>query len=103
MWPAWTVSTGSGNPPRCCRPKRKLPIPRVGWRAPTAVRPQARDPMRIDSSVALTRSAVRRALEDLSKGELVVAAVSGGADSLALAAALAFVAPPRGLLAGAVT
>src|SRR5512146_3254478 len=36
-------------------------------------------------------------------GDLVLAACSGGPDSLALAAALAFVAPRAGLRAGAVT
>jgi tRNA(Ile)-lysidine synthase len=40
---------------------------------------------------------------DLAQGDLVLAACSGGADSLALAAALAFVAPRAGLRAGAVT
>jgi tRNA(Ile)-lysidine synthase len=39
----------------------------------------------------------------LEPGELVLAACSGGADSLALAAALAFVAPRAGLRAGGVT
>jgi tRNA(Ile)-lysidine synthase len=40
---------------------------------------------------------------DLEAGSLVLAACSGGADSLALAAALAFVAPRAGLRAGGVT
>lgn len=47
--------------------------------------------------------AVRRALNGLAPGDLVLAACSGGADSLALAAALAFEAPRAGLRAGAVT
>ena len=42
-------------------------------------------------------------MDDLEPGELVLAACSGGADSLALAAALAFVAPRAGLRAGGVT
>jgi tRNA(Ile)-lysidine synthase len=42
-------------------------------------------------------------VDDLEPGELVLAACSGGADSLALAAALAFVAPRAGLRAGGVT
>jgi len=46
---------------------------------------------------------VRTALRDLAGGDLVLAAVSGGADSLALAAALAHEAPRLGLRAGAVT
>jgi tRNA(Ile)-lysidine synthase len=54
-------------------------------------------------AVAEVRNAVREALDDLAPGELVLAACSGGADSLALAAALAFVAPRAGLRAGGVT
>jgi len=50
-----------------------------------------------------TRVAVRSSLRDLPAGTLVLAAVSGGADSLALAAALAHEAPRLGLRAGAVT
>ncbi len=44
-------------------------------------------------STAAVRVAVRRAVTDLPPGAPVAAAVSGGADSLALAAALAFVRP----------
>lgn len=54
-------------------------------------------------AVASVRSAVRACVADLKPGDLVLAACSGGADSLALAAALAFVAPRAGLRAGAVT
>jgi tRNA(Ile)-lysidine synthase len=54
-------------------------------------------------AVASVRSAVRACVTDLAPGDLVLAACSGGADSLALAAALAFVAPRAGLRAGAVT
>jgi tRNA(Ile)-lysidine synthase len=54
-------------------------------------------------AVAELRAAVRRCLEDLGPGDLVLAACSGGADSLALAASLAFVAPRQGLRAGGVT
>jgi hypoxanthine phosphoribosyltransferase len=54
-------------------------------------------------AVAAVRLAVRRAVEDLAPGTLVLAACSGGPDSLALAAALAFVAPRRALRAGLVT
>jgi tRNA(Ile)-lysidine synthase len=53
--------------------------------------------------VAEVRHAVRTCLSDLPAGELVLAACSGGADSLALAAALAFVAPRVGLRGGGVT
>lgn len=54
-------------------------------------------------AVATVRHAVRGCLADLAEGDLVLAACSGGADSLALAAALAFVAPRIGLRAGGVT
>ncbi len=52
--------------------------------------------------VAAVRSAVRAALVDLEGSALVLVACSGGPDSLALAAATAFVAPRIGLRAGAV-
>jgi len=54
-------------------------------------------------AVRAVRSAVRAALADLPQGGLVLVACSGGADSVALAAATAFEAPRRGLRAGAVT
>jgi tRNA(Ile)-lysidine synthase len=54
-------------------------------------------------AVAEVRSAVRACLTDLTAGDLVLVACSGGADSLALAAAAAFVAPRLGLRAGGVT
>jgi tRNA(Ile)-lysidine synthase len=54
-------------------------------------------------AVAELRNAVRQSLSDLAPGDLVLAACSGGADSLALAAALAFVAPRLRLRAGGVT
>jgi tRNA(Ile)-lysidine synthase len=53
-------------------------------------------------AVATTRSAVRGALAELA-GETVLVACSGGADSLALAAAAAFVGTRSGLRVGAVT
>ena len=56
-----------------------------------------------DPAVATVRVAVRRVLADLPPGAMVLAACSGGADSLALAAALAFEAPRRGYQAGGVT
>ncbi|GAA4361530.1 hypothetical protein GCM10023145_38360 [Angustibacter luteus] len=55
-----------------------------------------------DRAVADVRVAVRRSLADLDDGDLVLVAVSGGADSLALAAATAFVGPRRHLRVGAV-
>ena len=59
--------------------------------------------MRMDPALAAVRAAVRAALAELPGGALVLAAVSGGADSLALAAALAAEAPRAGQYAGAVT
>jgi tRNA(Ile)-lysidine synthase len=55
------------------------------------------------AAVAEVRNAVRASLADLADGDLVLAACSGGADSLAVAAALAFVAPRAGLRGGGVT
>ncbi|RKS70738.1 tRNA(Ile)-lysidine synthase [Actinomadura pelletieri DSM 43383] len=56
-----------------------------------------------DPAVAAVRLAVRRSVADLPPGAVVVAACSGGADSLALAGALAFEAPRAGLSAAGVT
>ena len=49
-------------------------------------------------ATAAVRLGVRRGLRDLAADALVLAAVSGGADSLALAAALAFERPGSGAL-----
>jgi hypoxanthine phosphoribosyltransferase len=54
-------------------------------------------------AVAEVRLAIRAEINDLPPGSLVVVACSGGPDSLALAAGLAFVAPRIGMRAGAVT
>jgi tRNA(Ile)-lysidine synthase len=56
-------------------------------------------------AVAAVRLGVRRCMSGagLAPGDLVLAACSGGADSLALAAALAFEAPRLGLSGGGVT
>ena len=54
-------------------------------------------------AVAAVRLAVRRGLAGLPPGALVLAACSGGADSLALAAALACEGPRRGLRCGGIT
>ena len=64
---------------------------------------RAREPGRLAPAVADIRNAVRVSLADLAPGALVLAASSGGADSLALAAALAFAGPREGLRAGGVT
>ncbi|MBC6458867.1 tRNA lysidine(34) synthetase TilS [Actinomadura sp. HBU206391] len=58
---------------------------------------------RLEPAVAAVRLAVRVALRDLEPARPVLAACSGGADSLALAGALAFEAPKAGRRAGAVT
>jgi tRNA(Ile)-lysidine synthase len=57
----------------------------------------------MDPAVAEVRAAIRTALRELPGGATVLAAVSGGADSMALAAALAAEAPRAGQHAGAVT
>jgi tRNA(Ile)-lysidine synthase len=54
-------------------------------------------------AVAATRHAVRVSLARLDPGDRVLVACSGGADSLALAAAVAFEAPRAGLLASGIT
>ncbi len=54
-------------------------------------------------AVAQARSGVRRGLAGLEPGDLVLAACSGGGDSLALAAALAHEAPRLGQRGGGVT
>lgn len=59
--------------------------------------------MKMDPAVAAVRGAVRNSLAQLPSGVLVVAGVSGGPDSMALAAALAAEAPRSGRRAGAVT
>lgn len=57
----------------------------------------------LDPAVAEVRLAVRRSLGSaLDEGDLVLVALSGGPDSLALAAATAFEAPKLGLRAGAI-
>ncbi|MFB4305472.1 tRNA lysidine(34) synthetase TilS [Actinomadura sp. GTD37] len=56
-----------------------------------------------DPAVAAVRLAVRGVLADLPQGGMILAACSGGADSLALAAALAFEAPRAGRSAAGVT
>ncbi|MFC5187030.1 tRNA lysidine(34) synthetase TilS [Actinomadura harenae] len=56
-----------------------------------------------DPAVAAVRLAVRRALAGLPPGAMTLVACSGGADSLALAAALAFEAPRSRRPAGGVT
>jgi tRNA(Ile)-lysidine synthase len=57
----------------------------------------------LNPAVAELRRAVRAALADLPAGSSIVVALSGGADSLALAAAVGFEAPKLGLRAASVT
>ncbi|CAN5457133.1 tRNA lysidine(34) synthetase TilS [soil metagenome] len=56
---------------------------------------------RLTPAIADLRRATRSALDDLAAESLVLVALSGGPDSLSLAAALAFEAPRAGLRAGA--
>jgi len=57
----------------------------------------------LDPAVAEVRRAVRGALETVPERGTVIVALSGGADSLALASAVAFEAPKRGVTAISVT
>jgi tRNA(Ile)-lysidine synthase len=57
----------------------------------------------LDPATAEVRRAVRAALAPLANGSAIVVALSGGADSLALAAAAAFEGPKLGLRVVAVT
>jgi tRNA(Ile)-lysidine synthase len=57
----------------------------------------------LDPAVAEVRRAVRAAIAPIPAGSTVIVALSGGADSLALAAAAAFEARKRGVRAVAVT
>jgi tRNA(Ile)-lysidine synthase len=57
---------------------------------------------RLDPSVAAVRRAVRLSLGDLEPGQVVLAACSGGADSMALTAAAVFEGAKAGWLVGAV-
>ena len=68
--------------------------------APSEAEPQRRP--RLTPPIADTRRAVREGVLGLPPDALVLVALSGGADSLALAAAAAFEAPRSGLRAGAV-
>lgn len=54
-------------------------------------------------AIAEVRLAARTALAGLPEGSIVIVALSGGADSLALAAAVAFEAPKLGLRAASLT
>jgi tRNA(Ile)-lysidine synthase len=60
------------------------------------------DRPRLTPAVADVRRAVREAVADVPQGGLLLVALSGGPDSLALAAATAFEAPRAALRAGAV-
>jgi len=57
---------------------------------------------RLTPAIADVRRAVRGSLAEVPDGGLVLVGLSGGADSLALAAATAFEAPRAGIRAGAV-
>src|SRR6266702_7962867 len=109
---AWTASTGSGplrTPSRPWRRSRSPPLGCGGSRCAAAeVRPVEPEPLEEPTmgpvpAVAAIRLAVRTALADHQPGALVLVACSGGADSLALACATAFVAPRLGLRCGGVS
>lgn len=57
---------------------------------------------RLTPAIADVRRAVRETLTGIADGALVLVGLSGGADSLALAAATAFEAPRAGIRAGAI-
>ncbi|MCZ4300089.1 tRNA lysidine(34) synthetase TilS [Microbacterium oxydans] len=57
----------------------------------------------LSPAIAEIRLAVRTVLADMPEGSTVIVALSGGADSLALAAATAFEAPKLGLRAASLT
>jgi tRNA(Ile)-lysidine synthase len=57
---------------------------------------------RLTPAVADVRRAVRECLDGVPEGSLILVALSGGPDSLALAAATAFEAPRAGIRAGAI-
>src|SRR5580692_5200907 len=78
--PAWPPSTRCGPPRRRCRPGKSSPTRSYGWTG---------WPITLSPAVAAVRNAVRETVDDLEPGGLVLAACSGGADSLALAAARA--------------
>jgi tRNA(Ile)-lysidine synthase len=67
------------------------------------MRPATMEGVGPDPAVAAVRLAVRRTLAGIEAGDLVLVACSGGADSLALAGALAFEAAASGHRAGGVT
>lgn len=71
-------------------------------RSPTTVEGVTHRPS-LSPAAAEVRLAIRRAIAPLPEGALVIAALSGGADSLALTAALAFEAPRRGIRVLSVT
>jgi tRNA(Ile)-lysidine synthase len=69
--------------------------------APDAADNRHRRP-RLTPAIADVRRAVREALGGTADGTLLLVGLSGGADSLALAAATAFEAPRAGIRAGAI-
>lgn len=89
------LTNGSTGPRAADSPESATPIGR--YRGVVEHRPN------LDPAVAEVRRAVRHALAESPKAATVVVGLSGGADSLALAAATAFEAPKRGIRAIAVT
>src|SRR5437879_809178 len=97
--PGLAPAAPSGGPATRAGPSRRRTS-----RGPR-VRGVLRDNGRVgpDPAVAAVRLAVRRTLASVEAGDLVLVACSGGADSLALAGALAFEAARSGHRAGGVT
>jgi tRNA(Ile)-lysidine synthase len=89
------LTNGSTDPRAADSPESATPIGR--YRGGVEHRPN------LDPAVAEVRRAVRHALAESPEAATVVVGLSGGADSLALAAATAFEAPKRGIRAIAVT
>src|SRR5215472_11509016 len=100
------ASQSGAVPPGLRSEQRRRSEERRGKAAPlSAPEASGEDKLGPDPAVAAVRLGVRRCLSGagLAPGDLVLAACSGGADSLALAAAAAFEAPRLGLSAGGVT
>src|SRR3954453_14255850 len=104
-------STASGRTGSCCPTARRSATRICGspGPAPAPAPPSPPHDRRVregrrgghEPAVLRARAALRSLLRDVAPGSIVVAAVSGGADSLALAAALAHVASKLRLTAGA--
>ena len=99
-------SRSCGCPGSCARPLEsqvsETPVLVTALTDPAPSTP-GRRPAGPTAAVAAVRCAVRESLAELAPASLVLVACSGGADSVALAAAAAFEAPRLGLRVGGVT